>query len=85
MNATFWVVGMWLKKAAETVEAGLRAGLADGSVRPGIDMGRAVNDFGAAVLGTAYQWIMAAYPYDMADEMAYVRERLIREYGSATT
>ena len=78
-------IRMWLKKAAQTVEAGLRAGLADGSVRPDIDMDRTVNDFGAAVLGTAYQWIMQAYPYDMAVEMTYVRERLIREYGCATT
>jgi AcrR family transcriptional regulator len=78
-------IRMWLKKAAETVEAGLLAGLADGSVRPDIDLDRAINDFGAAVLGTAYQWIMQAYPIDMAAEMAYVRDRLIREYGSAAT
>jgi hypothetical protein len=64
------------------VEAGLRNGIVDGSVRPDIDIDRAVNDFGAAVLGTAYQWIMQAYPYDMATEMAYVRMRLIRDYGS---
>ena len=34
-----------------------------------------------AVFGIAYQWIMQAYPYDMAQELAYVRERLIRDYG----
>jgi hypothetical protein len=50
-------------------------------VRCDIDMDRAINDFGAAVLGTAYQWIMQAYPYDMAQEMAYVRRRLISDYG----
>ena len=59
------------------VEAGLRNGIADGSVRADIDMDRAVNDFGAAVFGTAYQWIMQAYPHDMAQEMAHVRRRLI--------
>jgi hypothetical protein len=75
---------MWLERAAHTVEAGLRSGIADGSVRPDIDIDRAVNDFGAAVLGTAYQWIMRAYPIDMAQEMAYVRTRLIRDYGVAS-
>jgi AcrR family transcriptional regulator len=77
-------IRMWLKRAADTVEAGLRTGITDGSVRPDIDIERAVNDFGSAVLGTAYQWIMQAYPYEMADEMAYVRARLIDEYGSGT-
>lgn len=74
-------IQMWLKRAAVTVEAGLRAGIKDGSVRPDIDVDSAVNDFGAAVIGTAYQWIMQAYPYDMAHEMAYVRARLTNDYG----
>ena len=74
-------IRMWLERAAHMVEAGLRNGIVDGSVRPDIDIDRAVNDFGAAVLGTAYQWIMQAYPYDMAHEMAYVRGRLISDYG----
>jgi AcrR family transcriptional regulator len=73
---------MWLKRGAHTVEAGLRSGIRDGSVRPDIDVDRAVNDFGSAVFGIAYQWIVQAYPYDMAQEMAYVRTRLIRDYGS---
>lgn len=72
----------WLARAAATVESGLRAGIADGSVRPDIDVARTVNDFGAAVLGTAYQWIMQAYPYDMTSELTFVRARLIRDYGS---
>ena len=71
----------WLKRDAHTVEAGLRNGIRDESVRPDIDVARAVNDFGGAVFGIAYQWIVQAYPYDMAQEMAYVRERLIRDYG----
>jgi AcrR family transcriptional regulator len=74
-------IRMWLERAAHTVEAGLRDGVADGSVRPDIDIERAVNDFGAAVLGTAYQWIMQAYPYGMTQELAYVRSRLICDYG----
>jgi AcrR family transcriptional regulator len=75
-------IRMWLERAADMVEAGLRSGIADGSVRPDIEINRAVNDFGSAVLGTAYQWIMQAYPIDMAQEMAYVRARLIRDYGA---
>jgi hypothetical protein len=75
-------IQIWLKRAAVTVEAGLHAGIKDGSVRPDIDVDRAVNDFGAAVIGTAYQWIMQAYPYDMTREMAYVRGRLTNDYGA---
>jgi AcrR family transcriptional regulator len=75
-------IQMWLRRAAQTVESGLRTGIDDGSVRPDIDIGHTVNDFGAAVLGIAYQWVMAAFPYDMAQELAAVRSRLIREYGS---
>ena len=74
-------IRMWLEQAIQMVEAGLRNGIVDGSVRPDIDIERAANDFGAAVLGTAYQWVMQAYPYDMATEMAYVRTRVIRDYG----
>jgi AcrR family transcriptional regulator len=77
-------IRVWLERAAQTVETGLRNGIADGSVRPDIDINSAVNDFGAAVLGTAYQWIMQAYPYDMDKEMQYVRARLIRDYGGPT-
>jgi len=76
-------IQVWLRRAAHTVEAGLRAGVADGSVRDDIDVASGVNDFGAAVLGIAYQWVMQAFPYDMARELAYARARLIHEYGSA--
>lgn len=73
----------WLRRAAQTVESGLRAGIDDGSVRADIDVERTANDFGATVLGIGYQWVMQAFPYDMADELRYVRARLIRDYGSA--
>jgi AcrR family transcriptional regulator len=73
---------MWLKRGADAVEAGLRNGILDGSVRPDIEVDRAVNDFSGAVFGIAYQWIVQAYPYDMAQEMAYMRARLIRDYGT---
>ena len=51
---------------------------ADTPARPDIEIDRAVNDFGSTALGTAYQWIMQAYPIDMV----YVRARLIRDYGA---
>jgi AcrR family transcriptional regulator len=76
-------IRMWLKRAADTVGGGLRDGITDGSVRGDIDVDRAINDFGASVLGTAYQWIMGAYPIDMAEEMAYIRARLIQDYGAS--
>ena len=78
-------IRMWLKRAADTVGEGLRNGIADGSVRPDIDIDRTINDFGAAVLGAAYQWIMQAYPIDMAAEMAYIHTRLVQDYGSSST
>lgn len=75
-------IQQWLRRAAHTVESGLRTGITDGSVRPEIDIEHTVHDFGAALLGIAYQWVMEAFPYDMATELAYLRARLIREYGS---
>jgi AcrR family transcriptional regulator len=75
-------IRMWLERAAGTVEAGLRHGVTDGSVREDVDIARAVNDFGSAVLGAAYQWIMQAYPYEFADELAYARARLVGAYGA---
>jgi AcrR family transcriptional regulator len=74
-------IQMWLNRAADAVGTGLRNGIADGSVRPDIDVDLAINDFGAAVLGAAYQWIMQAYPIDMTRELAYIRRRLIDDYG----
>jgi AcrR family transcriptional regulator len=75
-------IQLWLNRARDTVEAGLREGLADGSIRADIDIERTINDFGGSVLGAAYQWVMQAYPIDMADEMACIRARLIADYGS---
>ncbi len=57
------------------------AGIADGSVRPDIDIERAVNDISAAVFGTAYQWIMRL-PLRHGRELDYLRAQLIHDYGS---
>ena len=68
--------------AANAVETGLRKGIEDGSVRPDIDVDRAVNDISAAVFGIAYLWIMQAYPTRHGHaRLTHVRARLMRDYG----
>jgi AcrR family transcriptional regulator len=71
----------WLTGGADTVAAGLRAGLDDGSVRTGIDVASATTDISTAGLGVAYHWIVFgdAYPLDTA--LKTVRDRIIRDYG----
>jgi AcrR family transcriptional regulator len=71
----------WLTGGAETVAAGLRAGIEDGSVRPDVDVGSATTDISTAGLGVAYHWIVFgdAYPLDVA--LKTVRDRIIRDYG----
>jgi AcrR family transcriptional regulator len=71
----------WLAGGAATVEAGLRAGLADGSVRNGIDVEAATADISTAGLGVVYQWILFddSYPLDRA--LNSLRERIIADYG----
>jgi AcrR family transcriptional regulator len=71
----------WLTRGIELVEAGLRKGIRDGSVRADIDVDRAVNDISAGVFGVAFQWIAAPDSYDLARELSYLRARLVREYG----
>jgi AcrR family transcriptional regulator len=72
----------WLTRGTETVEAGLRLGIGDGSVRTDIDVDRAANDISAVVFGLAYQWIVLADRYDLGRELAHARERIIADYGS---
>jgi AcrR family transcriptional regulator len=72
----------WFERGVEAVEAGLRTGVADGSVRPDIDVERAVNDISAAAFGIAFHWIVLADRYDLGRELAYARARIITDYGS---
>jgi AcrR family transcriptional regulator len=71
----------WLTAGASTVEAGLRAGLADGSVRDDVDVTAATADISTAGLGVVYQWILFddSYPLDRA--LNTLRERIIVDYG----
>ncbi|MGB3354158.1 MAG: helix-turn-helix domain-containing protein [Mycobacterium sp.] len=66
----------------QRVRAGLDKGVADGSVRPDVDVTRAVNDISSAVYGIAYLWLVLTADYDLETELKYLRLRLIRDYGS---
>lgn len=72
----------WFQRGVEAVEVGLRNGIADGSVRPDIDVDRAVNDISASAFGIAFHWIVMSEHYDLARELQYVRDRIVRDYGA---
>lgn len=76
-------LGTWFELGVEAVEVGLRNGMVDGSVRPDIDLERAVNDVSAAAFGIAFQWIVQSDRLDLARELDYARARIIRDYGTA--
>jgi AcrR family transcriptional regulator len=71
-----------LKSGAVKVEAGLRNGISDGSIRPDIDIGPAVKDITSAVFGIAFQWVVLPEAHELEDELNSVRARIIRDYGS---
>jgi AcrR family transcriptional regulator len=75
----------WFERGVEAVEAGLRTGLADGSVRSDIDVQRAVNDISAAAFGIGFHWIVQSERYDLAKELEFARTRIISDYGSRGT
>jgi AcrR family transcriptional regulator len=75
-------VQMQLLSGAVKVEAGLRNGIEDGSVRSDIDIDAAVKDITAAVFGIAFQWVAVPLAHDLDDELNSVRSRLIQQYGS---
>ncbi len=70
-----------LVRGAVKVEAGLRNGIDDGSVRSDIDIDAAVKDITAAVFGIAFQWVVVPEAHDLDDEMNRYRARLILQYG----
>jgi AcrR family transcriptional regulator len=76
------ILRAWLTRGVENVEAGLRKGIRDGSVRSDIDIDRAVNDVSAGVFGVAFQWIALSDRYDLPRELTYLRARLVNEYGA---
>lgn len=72
----------WLTRGAETVENGLRAGIADGSVRPDVDVDAATSDISTAGLGVAYQWIVFGDSHRLDDQLRAMQDRFIRDYGA---
>jgi hypothetical protein len=72
-----------LEVGMQKVEAGLKKGISDGSVRSDVDVRRAVNDISSAVYGIAYLWLVLSDGYDLKHELKCLRARLIRDYGSA--
>ena len=75
-------VQAWLRRGIDKVEAGLRRGVEDGSVRADIDVARATGDLSAAIFGAAYLWTVQGQNYDLDAELSYIRDRFIRDYGS---
>jgi AcrR family transcriptional regulator len=70
-----------LDRGIDKVEAGLRRGVDDGSVRPDVDVARATNDISSAIFGCAYLWTVLGDRYDLGGELAFVRARFVRAYG----
>jgi AcrR family transcriptional regulator len=70
-----------LEGGAAKVEIGLRNGIEDGSVRPDVDIGPAVQDITAAVFGIAFQWVVVSDAHELKSELDSVRVRIIRDYG----
>ncbi|UXA20671.1 TetR/AcrR family transcriptional regulator [Mycobacterium sp. SMC-4] len=71
-----------LRSGAANVEAGLRTGIADGSVRADVDLDTAVRDITAAVFGIAFQWVVVADEHELSTELQVVRTRIIDSYGA---
>jgi AcrR family transcriptional regulator len=71
-----------LRSGAVKVEAGLRNGIEDGSVRGDLDIEPAVKDITASVFGIAFQWVVVPEDHHLVDEINSVRQRIIRDYGS---
>lgn len=71
-----------LREAAGKIEAGLRTGIDDGSIRPDIDIDSAREDITASVFGIAFQWVVVPEDHDLDAEINRVRARLISSYAS---
>ncbi|OBB33654.1 TetR family transcriptional regulator [Mycolicibacterium peregrinum] len=70
-----------LAGAAVKIEAGLRAGIADGSLRPDIDVDVASRDITGSIFGIAFQWVVLPEQHDLHHEIDCVRARITSSYG----
>jgi AcrR family transcriptional regulator len=68
--------------AAKKVGAGVRAGIADRSLRADIDADAAVRDITGSIFGIAFQWVVLPEEHDLDHEINCVRARIISYYGS---
>lgn len=71
-----------LSGAAKKVGAGVRAGIADGSLRADIDVDAAVRDITGSIFGIAFQWVVLPEEHDLDHEITCVRARIISHYGN---
>jgi AcrR family transcriptional regulator len=71
----------WLEQVAGTFEDNVRAGIADGSVRPDVHIADAASDVLARGVGIAYGWIVLPQRYDLRAELDRTRALIIRSYG----
>lgn len=71
-----------LAGAAVKIEAGLQAGIADGSLRADIDVDMAMRDITGSIFGIAFQWVVLPEDHDLDHEIACVTARIISTYGS---
>lgn len=71
-----------LSGAARKVAAGVRTGIADGSLRPDIDADAAVRDITGSIFGIAFQWVVLPEEHDLDHEINCVRARIISNYCS---
>ena len=71
-----------LRGAAVKIEAGLRAGVRDGSIRPDVDIVEARQDITGSVFGIAYHWVVLPEEFVLPDELNHVRSRIISQYGA---
>lgn len=71
-----------LSGAEKKVAAGVRAGIADGSLRADIDADAAVRDITGSIFGIAFQWVVLPEEHELDHEITCVRARIISDYGS---
>jgi len=71
-----------LANAAVKIDAALRAGIQDGSLRPDIDVEAALQDITSSIFGIAFQWVTLPEDHDLDHEITCVRERIIATYGA---
>ncbi|OBG86543.1 TetR family transcriptional regulator [Mycobacterium sp. E802] len=71
-----------LRGAAGKIDAGLRTGIEDGSIRPDIDVEIAHQDITGSVFGIAYHWVVLPEDLDLPNELNRVRRRITSTYGT---